>query len=415
VFDWYFWNDEGKEAGWNRRMILDAWTMPDRPAQPASRRNDGPFTEKDQFLYDPGDRKWASNLREIINWQFSDLSADSPFRYHSVRSLGYLLYSICHVQNRLRCKFTASMFEQLMVLMRIKSQDDMQRALSVNLVDYGFVDDSIQFIPAAERYQVNAQLAKLGLDENQNLINRNASSYTAKISSSQSDQIPTATQYMGEEAKVTQLVGAGLAQAYEYQKPEYLEIFRRFTRKHSTDPEVLRMQTNCLKAGVPPEVLYNLASWEIEPERIIGSGNRTLEMMTSDWLINHLSLYSPDAQEKIKRLATLSMTDDSALADVLVPEQQTASNSILDAESSAASLLLALPTTLKLNVNHGEYCAVLLSILETEIVKIASAGGVPESPAVLLGLQNLSGLTVDGKRVPGNNVAGHLELFEQAA
>ena len=28
VFDFYFWNDSGNSMGWNRRMILDAWSTP---------------------------------------------------------------------------------------------------------------------------------------------------------------------------------------------------------------------------------------------------------------------------------------------------------------------------------------------------------------------------------------------------
>jgi hypothetical protein len=68
VFDFYFWNDEQGVSGWNRRMILDAWTMPSGPTGVRSRRSESPFNSKDQFLFNPGKRKWASNLQEIINW-----------------------------------------------------------------------------------------------------------------------------------------------------------------------------------------------------------------------------------------------------------------------------------------------------------------------------------------------------------
>jgi len=413
VLDFYFWNDDDKVSGWNRRMILDAWSMPKGPTGVRTRRSEEPFSQKDQFLYDPGSRKWASNLSEIINWQFADLSAVSPFRYHTVRSLGYLLYAVCHYQNRLRCKFTASMFEQLMVLMRVRSQDDVQRALSVNLVDYGFVDDSIQFIPAAERYQVNAQLAQLGLSENANLISRNSSSFTAKIPSAENNKVPTATQYMGEEAKVTQLVGAGLQQAYEYQKPEYREIFRRLTRKGSVDPDARTVQANCLKAGIPPAVLYNLAAWEIEPERVVGQGNKTLEMMVADWLVGHIQMYDPDAQRRIKQIATLSITDDAALTDVLVPESPRVSDSIHDAQLAVGTLLIGQPMAFRENVNHGEYASALLDALEVEIVKINAAGGIPETSAQLIGLQNLAGVSIQGQPIPGNGAAAHIGVFSQ--
>lgn len=412
-FDFYFWNDNENVSGWNRRMILDSWTMPSGPTGVRTRLGEVPFSDQARFLYDPGDRKWASNIREIINWQFADLSAVAPFRYHTVRSLGYLLWAVCHFKNRLNCKFTAAMFEQLMVLMRVKSQDDMQRALSVNLVDYGFVDDTISFIPAAERYQVNAQLANLGLSSMENLISRNSSSFTARPPSAQDQKVPTATQYMGEEAKVTQLVGAALAQAYEYQKPEYQEIFRRFTRKHSTDPEVIQFQANCFKDNVPPEVLFNLASWDLEPQRVVGQGNKTLEMMVADWLVNHIQMYDPDAQRRIKQIATLSITDDAALTDVLVPDQPKVSDSIHDAQTCVGTLLIGQPIQLRQNVNHNEYAMALLDALEVEITKIMSAGGVPESQTELIGLQNLAGVSIQGQPIPGNGALAHIQIFEQ--
>jgi hypothetical protein len=218
---------------------------------------------------------------------------------------------------------------------------------------------------------------------------------------------------MGEEAKVTQLVSAGLQQAYEYQKPEYLEIFRRFTRKDSTDPQVRQFQLECFKEKVPPEVLYNLASWEIEPERIVGAGNKTLEMMVADWLVNHIQMYEPDAQRRIKQIATLSVTDDAALTDVLVPEQPRISDSIHDAQMSVGTLLIGQPMALRENVNHGEYAAALLDALDVEIVKINAMGGVPESQAMLTGLQNLAGVSIQGQPVPGNGAMAHIGIFAQ--
>ena len=410
VWDFYYWNDDKKVSGWNRRMILDAWTMPDAQGM-RSRRAEEPFSGKDQFLYNPGNRKWADNFHQIVNWQFADLSAVAPFHYHTVRSLGWLLYSVCHLQNRLRCKFNEAVFEQLMVLMRVKTADDMQRALSVNLVNRGFIDESIDFIKAGDRYQVNAQLAQMGLMENNNLISRNSSSFTSKLPTS--EKVPTATQWMGEEQKITQLVSAGLIQAYEYQKPEYNEIFRRFTKKNSKDPEVRQFQNNCLKDGVPSEVLYNLSSWDCEPERVLGAGNKTLEMMIAQQLMAYRHLYDPEAQRDILRDFTLAVTDDPGRTAGYVPEQPQVSNSVLDAQQSVATLLMGQPMALRQNVSHAEYAQALLEALSVEIQKINAIGGVPESASELIGLQNLAGMTIQGQPVPGNGASNHIELVAQ--
>lgn len=298
-----------------------------------------------------------------------------------------------------------------MILMRIRSQDDMQRALSVNLVNLGFVDDSIQFIPASERYQVNANLAQMALVENANLISRNSSSFTARTPSSGSGdlKVPTATQWMGEESKVTQLVSAGLAMSFEYQRMEYNEIFRRFIKKNSTDADVKLVQAQCLKDGVPEKVLYNASAWEIEPERVMGSGNKTIEMAVAQQLMAYRNLYDPAAQRRILHQVTLALTDDASEADLLVPEIPVVSSSVHDAQLAVGTLLIGQPMELRENVSHVEYAQALIDALGIEISKINATGGVTDQ-AHLLGLMNLAGQSIEGQPIPGNGAANHIAL-----
>jgi hypothetical protein len=414
VWDFYYRQDDAKVRGWNRKMILDPWNMPNATGVMVNRRSDGPYSKKEQFLFNPGNRIYASCLRELVCWDFADLSAVFPANYHTVRSLGWLLYSMCHLDNRLFSKVMESIFEQLMVLMRIKSQDDMQRALSVNLVNRGFVDDSIDFIKAQDRYQVNAQLAQMGLTEIANLISRNSSSFTAKTPSTGAGdmKVPTATQWLGEEAKVTQLVSAGLALAYEYERPQFYEIFRRFTKKYSTDPEVQMVQAKCLKDGVPEKVLYNLASWDIEPERIMGGGNKTIEMAIAQQLMQYRNQYDPAAQRRILHKVTLAITDDAAEADALVPETPQVSSSVHDAQLAVGTLLIGQPMEIRENVSHVEYAQALIDALGVEVSKVNAMGGVTDQ-AHLMGMQNLAGQTVEGAPIPGNGCLSHIQLVAQ--
>lgn len=388
-WDFYFWNDDKEHAGWNRRMILDAWSNPSGVERNMTRKK-GVYDTKDQFLYNPGKRIFADAREQIVNWQFADLSAVAPFRYHSVRSLGFLLYAVCHLQNRLRCKFSESVFEQLMIYFRVKSADDMQRALKIELATRGFIDDSVEFIKAADRYQVNAGLVELGLNENSNIINQNANSNTANRQQGGSkSELPTATQWMGEEAKITQLVSAGLMQAYLYQVPEYREIFRRFCIKNSSDVDVRRFQAACLKQRVPEKVLMP-ECWELEPERVLGAGNKTLEMGIAQQLMQYRNLYDPEPQRQILRDVTLAITDDPARADSLVPEQpMKVSDSVHDAQIVAGVLMQGLPVAIKTGMNHIEYVETLMASMAVIIQRISQQGGVGTAPE-LMGLQNVA-------------------------
>lgn len=391
-WDFYFWNDDNKEAGWNRRMILDAWSTPSGVGNEIqmTKRTGDIYDKKQKFLYNPEKRKFADKMSNIINFQFADLSAVGPFRYHSVRSLGFLLYATCHLQNRMRCKFNEAVFEALLMYFRVKSMDDAQRALKVELASRGFIDETLQFIPASERFQVNTGLVELGINENRALITKHSASYTTTpaVTGSSDNREKTRYQVMAEIQNMTALISMALNQAYEYQKFEYLEIFRRFCKPNSIDPDVREFQARCVKQDVPLKMISE-EQWEIEPERVMGAGNKTLEMTIAEQLMQMRPLYDPSAQREILRDVTAAITDDPARAAVLVPEQPEISNSVHDAQLRWGSLMALGPVVVKDGTNHGEVVETLLGILGTRVIGLEQQGQLP-GPKELAGFQNVA-------------------------
>ena len=386
VLDFFFWNDDKKVSGWNRRIIIDAYGEPGVGGVLPNRKMDGVGSG---FLYDPKTRKYGSKLSEIINFQFADLSAVAPFRYHSVRSLGFLMYAVGHLQNRLRCKFSEAVFESLMIYMRVRSLDDAERALKINLISRGIIDETVQFLPAAERWQVNAQLAELGLNENQKIINNNSSSYVQSQGKTNPDVEKTAFQVRAELNATTALISSALLQAYQYQTFEYQEIFRRFCIKNSRDVDVRTFRLNCLKAGVPEKMLV-CEAWELEPERVMGSGNKTMEMAIAQQLMEWRPLYDPQSQREILRISTLSATDDPGLTKTLVPEEP---DKLTDSKQKAmvamGSLMLGLPVKFGVTDNRVEVTEVLLAEMAIIVGRIQKRGGVGK-PEELVGLQTVA-------------------------
>lgn len=411
TWDFYYWDDEGKDPGWRRRIILDAWSTPSgvqsiqslnpsKLSQDLSKNKDSAKVAR-QFLFNPGDRKYGDQLANIISFQFADLSAVAPFRYHSVRSLGFLLYAICHLQNRLRCKFTESVFESLMMYFRVKSMDDAERALKVELANRGFIDESLQFIPANERFQVNAQLVELGLQENSRIISDNSASYAQSSNRSSDRTEKTKFQVMSEVNATSSLISAGLMQAYLYQTFEFKEIFRRFCNPDSQDADVMAFQTECLKNGVPKEVL-NPGAWEIEPERVMGAGNKTMELAIAQQLMEYRNLFDPEPQRQILRDVTLAITDDPGRAESLVPEEEhKITDSIHDAQLAAGTLMQGLPVALKTGMNHIEYVDALMATMAFEIQKAQQNGNMMQ-PDKIAGVQNVA-----------QHVAQHIKLIAE--
>jgi len=387
AFDFYFYSDDGKDCGWRRRIILDSWSTPENTGGTltSSRRSGDLYSGETQFLYNGGTRKFADKRENVIAFQFADLSAVAPFQFHSIRSLGYLLYAVCHLQNRLRCAFTEAVFENLLQMFRVKSMEDVQRALKLKLHNFAFIDDNLTPMPANERFQPNLGLVELGLAQNAQLIQEHSSSYTQNQNFSRDRVEKTKFQVMAEVNAMTSLTSAGLNQAYMYQNFEYQEIVRRFFRKNSQDMDVNEFQAGCLKEGVPEKYLC-ADYWECEPERIMGAGNKTLEMTIAQQLMEWRPLFNPQAQVEILRDSVLAITDDPGRADRLVPEEPKVSDSVHDSELAFGTLMQGIPVTPKPNLNAIEVAATITKLVVQKVQMIMQSGGVG-TPEDVMGLK----------------------------
>jgi hypothetical protein len=399
AWDFYFWNDENKESGWNRRIILDAWSSPGVTG--ASFADKNIIGGRNQFLYNPGDRVYASSLREIIHFQLGDLSAVAPFRYHSIRGLGFLVFAICHLQNRLRCKFSDAVFEHLTQYFRIKSLEDAERTLKINLVDKGFVDESVDFIKAQDRWQINEKLVTDALQLNQALMGQNTASFTQDSDSSGDRPEKTATQVMAEVNQTSALVQSALTQAYRYEAFKDYEICRRFCIKNSADKDVRKFRAACLREGIDEKAL-DPDRWDVEHEQVLGGGNKMLEITVAQQLMAARNLFDPEPQRDILRDFTLAVTDDPGRAERLVPESpRQVTDSVHDAQLAAGTLLQGLPVSIKTGMNHLEYVETLLASLGMVVQKIEGRGSMA-TPDELFGLQNL-----------GQHIAEHIQIVAQ--
>lgn len=414
AWDFYFLSDSEKEWGWKRRIVLDCPSPSEGGAGPVAASNQSMIGTRNEFLYNPGERNYASKLSEILHFQFADGSVVAPFRYHSVRSLGFLLYSVCHLQNRLRCKLNDATFESLLNYFRVANPEDAERLQKVDLMNLGIIPEGLSFVPPQERWQVNQNLVQQTMLLNRQSMAENSTSYTKDFGYEQGRKTPekTATEVSAEVAAATAMVGSMLQKAYGYQEGQYREIARRFCIKNSKDGDVRAFRAACLKDGVPEEMLH-AEQWEIAAERTIGAGNKQAELAQLNMLMQVVNRFDPDAQRIILRRYTLAAVDDPKLAAELVPmEKALVTTSTHDAELSSSTLLLGLPMGLREGVNHAEYAGTELGIANAQIQKIEANGGMATKDEII-GLQNLIGMSVDGQPIPGNGAMSHIEILGQ--
>ncbi len=387
LIDFFFYDCEGDHVGWKRRIIFDAWGGYSNYGSSKVVPDKNLIGGRNQWVYNSGDRVYADKLSEIIHFQFADLSPTAPFRYHTVRSLGHMLFDPCHLQNRLNCAIAEASFENLMQYFRVNSRDDAERALKIELVNRGLIDPSVQFIPANERWQPNPQMIEIGKQQFQRIIDDNSSSYVQNQNFSRDRVEKTAFQVSAEINAMMTLVSAALQQSYKYQLAEYREIFRRFMIPNSRDPEVRDFRLRCLKRGVPEKMLVPEA-WDLEPERVMGSGNKTLEMAIAQQLMEWRAAFGAEAQQQILHDAVLAITDDAAKARALVPEHKAVSSSAHEAMIAFGSLMAGGEVQWERSTNVLEVAQTLLGEYGLVIAKINQTGGMASLPQVT-GLQNV--------------------------
>lgn len=410
-FDFYYFDEDSKDAGWKRKIVLDSPSINETSYTSKSAKNI--LEKRDQYLYDGGKRNYASKLSEIIHFQFADGSVVAPNRYDCIRSLGFLLYAVCHLQNRLRCSLTSSAFENCLQYFRVHNADDVQRAIKINLTNRAVIPDGVNFVGAQERWKVDAQLIQTVMGLNRQSMADNSTAYTRNFGLSENEpREKTATQITAEVNAATAMVGAMLETSYGDAKFEYQEECRRFCIPNSKDPDVRKFRLNCLKDGVPEEIL-NPDCWEIMVDRVMGNGNKQLAISQAQGIMQYYTLLDPDAQRIALRGYMFAITSDASKTQLLVPQKQNpVTDSIHDAQISAGTMLLGLPMGLKQGVSHGEYAATLLGLMNVRIQAINQAGGVGTMEDIT-GLQNIAGQTIDGQPIEGNGAASHIELLAQ--
>lgn len=424
VYDLYYWDNSDEVEGWRRKMVLDAWGFPgvggaisDIEAIKNTKADRSRYgMEKSQFLYDSEKRKnpiYADNLEHAIHFQFADCSSVAPFRYHSVRSLGFLLYSVCHLENRLGCKFNDAVFESLMQYFRVNNMSDAERALKIDLTDKRPLPDGIQFVSPNDRWKIDERLVQMAMSVNKQTIQENSENFTHAFDPERGDS-ETATRTMAKMSSSASMVSSMLGQAYIYKQHEYSEIMRRLCMdtEKSKNVDTNKFRTACLRQGIPQEALQ-IERLNITPTKIIAGGNKVLQIAMMDKI---MALYfpklDPSAQREVLRLGVSITTDDYELASRWVPAQPSTSGSKHDAQLSAGLMLSGLPMDLKQGVNHGEYIEALLVSMSIKIQQIQNSGK-PITQDELLGLQNIAGQSIQGQPIQGGNgIMEHVEILK---
>jgi len=385
-WDFYYFSNEGKKSGWRRCMVLDTPTNFDIATQRPSKNLIG--EDNSGWLYNGEDRIYADSIDQVLHFQFGDLSPKAPFKYHSVRSLGWLIYAICNLQNRLLSKRNDATQENLLNYFFVEGGDDSERLTKINLHNYGVIPSGVSFVKQQDRWQINHALVDSTIANNRQMLNEAASQFR-EGRDNQSGKEKTATEIMAEVNSANALVGTMLLLAYTYQKGQYTEIVRRFFQANSDDKDVRDFRLRVLKQGVP-EKLLDIDYWEVTPDQVLGSGNKMLQVAMADKLMQVRPLLDPDSQRDVLRLYIEANSDDAGLGSRWVPDKPIlVSESTHDAQLMIGSIMTGSTVSLRAGQDAGQITNALLIGMAEICKRISSTTQLP-TMSELAGLTNLA-------------------------
>lgn len=412
-WDFYYLDDDSGE--WRRRIIVD----------PSSAGIQG-MEVNTEFLFDPKDRNYGKTVNHIMHVLFSDGCVVAPFRWHSVRSLGYLMYPMCHANNRKYSKLQDATMDSMMWLFRSQPDGDEERLERVDLHNMGIVPNGLTWVLPQERMQINIPLLQMSFGMDRQLMAESAASFVQDPNDGTQKEM-TATETMARMNQANALVGSMLTRGYVYMTVEYREIFRRLCTLEADDCKAFRER--CVAEGVDPAMFDDPDAWDINPVKTAGDGNRVLQIAMADKEMEQYDRLDPEGRRIVLHDYYVATTGDPEKAERIAKlTEPDISSAVEKATLSWATLMDGKQVQLTRGFNVIEYVQTLLEMLVEDVAMANQNGGMvpPEKVAGYANvIQNLKGYIEQIAEDPGEqqvvkqlsdvlgNVENHVKAFWQ--
>lgn len=333
LFHFYFKdeNDEGDES-WHMRVVPDQAVVKGAPSE-------------EQFLWESDD-PIADSWKNLIHCQFGDLSTDAPFKYHSIRGLGFLLMEPTFYSNLTLCRMLQATMDDFNVWLRVQDNPDKARKQVQEFGNYCVLQSGVSVVPNTERHQVNERLAEFSLAQMKQRMGEAAASYTQDTDTGTNKE-QTAFEVRVKMEQVNAMMSGILLTAFKYESYAYHEICRRFCDPDSRDKDIKSFRKKMIAAGIPERFL-DVEYWDVDPVAPLGNGNPTIALSMAQQLYAIKGDLSPKAQNLVKHQYVLAVTKDPAMAMELVPlDKQEQSEAYHEAVGYFGTLWAGVPIPLR--------------------------------------------------------------------
>lgn len=275
--------------------------------------------------------KKRDHFESVNHWAhlfFVDCYIGGPTSYHRTMGLGRLNYEADVDIEEFFNDYLQGVRDAMRRVWKMKNSSDIETARQFqsefqNIIPEGFDAVQFQHIPNFQH-----ALAPLQFLRQASKSNANAAFSNQGIATGEELEV----QAIERQSRSASAVANRMADVYECLDALGEEITRRFIFAPNPTSslgyaEVAEFRERMKEKGIPIEEIGKMRNGQflylkVKTSREAGDGNAVMENMVNGTLIQNLGLYSPEAQQLIKRKFTASLTKDSDLAEVLVPYQQ---------------------------------------------------------------------------------------------
>lgn len=385
---WDFFYRDQDSGKINRRMILDYANIT-ATGLPENASISKPETSN--FIYEKDG--YSDDWSEIIHWYIGNCSNVAPYRYYSIRSIGYLLYGPCLIQNKARNRAYDHLFQAFLTLFNNVSDDFREKVNFIDLNNFGILPQGVSMVPASERHQVDWELVNGMFQQTRQLMQESSTGFLPDMPSGTTGPTMTAYETMVRQQMAVTYTSAVLNKLGDQSRAEYREICRRVCLPNNPDPMVKRIRKRIRDQGVPDEMM-DIEAWDVISELSLGGGSKAVELSMSQALTQEIMpAVGPDAQRDILRQRIVAITDNAMLATTWVPEApQPESDDAQYAQVAFSVLMLGVPFTTKEGINRTAYVVALMGLMKISLGQVQALIqqpiGLPITADRLAGLAN---------------------------
>jgi hypothetical protein len=327
--------------------------------------------DTDEFVY-INTTPFADTLLQILHIQYGDNSLIPPNKHHSVRGLGAQLYSPAWALNMFRSDLFQHGKEQMRMYLRLADPSAKGRENMVNLMQYGILEDGVSFVSQAERHQINVDLVDNIIAQCRQNATEQSSAYVSDIDNgTEKEQTLGETQIRQQTANMN--VSNLLTMMYYQENSLYQEIVRRFLNKNSGEDCIKQFQKDCIQDGIPPELMVP-DNWRIQPDRVLGSGDKSLALQQATSLYAARSGFDPKTQRMISRQFVSTLTEDPAKGMLYVPDTpDNATNGAKTASDFFGTLMQGGLVPFVQGITQTDYISTMLKSVQNVINQIQSS------------------------------------------